>query len=132
MDTLGIDALKTVVDVGLAIVAIGEDLTAPGHKLSLVDLGEAAKLLPVLPSFVQNLSQDIPELKALDADSSAQLIGYVATKLSIADAHAAAVAQQALVTGLKLVQAGLSVKDLISVIKTAPAPATPAAETPAI
>lgn len=97
----GIKETKEVLDLILTGVNIGVSVAADG-KISVEDGALLMQLFPVVGPALSDISLVPQELGELSAEESAELIAHVGGKLTIGDAHVAAVINKS----LKLVHAG--------------------------
>ncbi len=109
MAKVGVESLKAVVDLGLALVEAGVKISADG-KVSVEDIGAVLAVIPAIPPVVA-LAPALPaEAADLDPEEGAELVVHVMAKLAIDDAKARAV----IAASLKVV---VAVVELVKAIK---------------
>lgn len=109
MAKVGVESLKAVVDLGLALVEAGVKIAADG-KIAIDDLGAVLAVIPAIPPVVA-LAPSLPaEAADLDQEEGAELVVHVMTKLAIDDAKA----RDVIAASLKVVVAAVG---LVKAIK---------------
>lgn len=95
MEKTGIQALKAVVDLGLACVEAGVKVAGDG-KLTLEDVGAIVAVLPAVLPVVTTAGTLPAELSDLSEEEAAELATHVMLKLAVDDAKARAVISSSL------------------------------------
>lgn len=99
---VGIENLKAVVDLGLAVVEAGVKISADG-KVDAQDLGAVVAVIPAIPPAIAAGGQIPAELSDLDSEEAAELAAHVMAKLAVDDAKARAVIEASLKVAVAVV-----------------------------
>ena len=99
--TQGVGGLKAVLDLALAGVEAGLDISKDG-KIGVEDAAALLKLIPAVGPAVAAFPQVPAEISDLDAQEAADLVAHVMAKLAVDDVKA----KEVIVASLKLLVAG--------------------------
>ena len=97
MEKVGIQGLKSVLDLSLALVEAGVKVGADG-KISLEDIGAVVAILPAVLPVISLVGQLPAELADLSEEEAAEAVAHVMLKLAVEDAKARAVVAASLKT----------------------------------